>query len=610
MLRARRANPVFRAGRHPLGVVSDYQEFKDGEIIAGTRYRVVRLVGVGGMGSVYEVEHVELGKRFVLKALLRQLARRHDLVLRLRNEWRALGRLEHPNIVTVTDAGTSAGGVPFYVMERLDGETLASRMKKTRRFVIPEALAIVARILQGLAAAHRIGVVHRDIKPPNIFLVGAEQPKILDFGVAKIADDPGVVTARGVAIGTPRYMSPEQARGEAVDSRSDIYSTGLILFEMITGVNPFEDARDSKELLVAHLTRSAPRPSSLAKSVPEELDAVLGQMLAKDAQERPSDAREVAEVLIRLRERWHELTQRDDGKESVSIMPLVSGSPNENDTTRPDGVASRGRGFEHSSAGRIAWTRDSGADRPTGSVAEPSRFEPTAATVRSLTGASGSLAPEQPSSVSSNGSSDTGRASSESLRTEMLIATPVPPTRTRAPITPSETPSSRKLSGTFNPSEDIIPDFRSRGRWVPWVGAGVLAAGVLAFVLVDLRQEPSESAQARKSESLAKTAALPPPPSAEAAPRWVAERSALQPAPSAEPQAVQDESPAPVDSSRPTRAERRKVKAARTPQSKAQAAARAPSAARGAEAQAGASNPGASSASPAAKRGPLPASGL
>ena len=134
------------------------------------RYRVARLIGAGGMGRVYEVEHIELGKRFVLKALLRELSRRDDLVARIRNEWRALARLEHPNIVNVTDAGTSDNGVPFYVMERLEGETLAALLHRQRRLLPQHALAIAAGILEGLHAAHQIGVVHRDVKPPNIFL--------------------------------------------------------------------------------------------------------------------------------------------------------------------------------------------------------------------------------------------------------------------------------------------------------------------------------------------------------------------------------------------------------------------------------------------------------
>src|SRR5262249_50767594 len=150
------------------GRMSAQREFSDGELVPGTRYRVVSLIGAGGMGSVYEVEHVELGKRFVLKALLRSLTNRDDLVHRLRNEWRALGKLEHPNIGGVTDAGVTTTGLPYFVMERLQGETLGSRLRRDRRVPMPEALSIAADILEGLSAAHRIGIVHRDVKPPNV----------------------------------------------------------------------------------------------------------------------------------------------------------------------------------------------------------------------------------------------------------------------------------------------------------------------------------------------------------------------------------------------------------------------------------------------------------
>ncbi len=188
--------------------MTEFREFQDGEVIAGTRYRVLSLIGVGGMGSVYEVEHIELGKRFVLKALLRELSRRDDLVQRLRNEWRALARLQHANIVNVTDAGTSANGVPFYVMERLDGDTLAAVLRQKRRLHVLEAVNIAASVLEALSAAHDIGVIHRDVKPANVFIVNGGGVKLLDFGIAKIADATSVVTARGLAVGTPRYMSP------------------------------------------------------------------------------------------------------------------------------------------------------------------------------------------------------------------------------------------------------------------------------------------------------------------------------------------------------------------------------------------------------------------
>jgi serine/threonine protein kinase len=330
---------VQRQAKRRLGaVVTQFREFEDGEIVPGTRYRVERLIGLGGMGSVYEVEHTELGKRFVLKALLRELARREDLVARLRNEWRALARLEHPNIVSVTDAGTSANGVPFYVMERLEGETLAARLRRAARLFVPDALQIAAAVLDGLSAAHEIGVIHRDVKPPNVFLVRGTLPKLLDFGVAKIADASGVITARGIAIGTPRYMSPEQARGDVLDGRSDIYATGLILFEMIAGRGPFDDTHDANELVLAHITREAPRLSSLTVVAPE-LDALVASMLEKDSRARPENARDLAVALRQLAGRYAISTTTDAPTPSA---PHRGGArPDSASPTRPDGVASR-----------------------------------------------------------------------------------------------------------------------------------------------------------------------------------------------------------------------------------------------------------------------------
>jgi|GEM_PF-769253 serine/threonine protein kinase len=325
-------------------ILTEFREFQDGEVIAGTRYRVIRLIGVGGMGSVYEVEHMELGKRFVLKALLRELVRREDLAARLRNEWRALARLQHANIVNVTDAGTSDGGVPFYVMERLDGDTLAAHLKQKRRLHVLEAVGIAASVLEALSAAHDIGIIHRDVKPANIFLVSGGGVKLLDFGVAKIADASSVVTARGLAVGTPRYMSPEQARGERVDGRSDVYASGLILFEMIAGVGPFDDARDANELLLAHLAREAPPLSSLVMGVSLELERILLSMLAKDIRARPTHARQIAQQLREFSTR-HQQTPATDAltvQAGYGAPTVVAGrpvsSPNHNHTTRPEGI--------------------------------------------------------------------------------------------------------------------------------------------------------------------------------------------------------------------------------------------------------------------------------
>ncbi|HTM44617.1 MAG TPA: serine/threonine-protein kinase [Polyangiaceae bacterium] len=277
------------------------QHFDEGQRIAGTKYRVVRLLGSGGMGSVYEVEHEELGKRFVLKTLLKELSSRDDLVQRLRNEWRALGRLEHPNIVRVSDAGVTEDQLPYFVMERLTGETLASRLATHRQLPLSEALSIGAAVLDALSVAHSIGVVHRDVKPPNIFITTQGVPKLLDFGIAKLLDASAeAITARGVAVGTPRYMSPEQAAGDLVDARADLYAVGLVLYEMISGRGPYS-AADANELFLAHLTQTAPPLSQYVPGIPIEIDALIAALLAKAPSERPTSAKVAADAMRAVR---------------------------------------------------------------------------------------------------------------------------------------------------------------------------------------------------------------------------------------------------------------------------------------------------------------------
>jgi eukaryotic-like serine/threonine-protein kinase len=274
------------------------REYEDGEIVPGTPYRVVCLLGAGGMGSVYEVEHVELGRRYVLKSLLRTLASRQDLIARMRNEWRALGKLQHPNIVDILNAGTTTGDVPYYVMERLDGETVRDRLQREGKLPVEEAACIARGTLFGLAAAHDIGIVHRDIKPANIFLTRDGAVKVLDFGVAQVRRSEGdqKITAQGLAIGTPRYMSPEQASGDTADARSDLYATGLLLFEMIAGEGPFDDLGDTSQQMLAHLHRP-PRPLSRLTDVPAELESIVKRALAKRPQDRPRSAEAMAAEL-------------------------------------------------------------------------------------------------------------------------------------------------------------------------------------------------------------------------------------------------------------------------------------------------------------------------
>jgi len=175
------------------------REYEDGEIVPGTAYRVVRLMGVGGMGSVYEVEQVEIGRRYVFKQLLKTLASREDLVLRMEKEWKALGALRHPNVVDVVYAGRTAHGTPYYVMELLVGETVRERLEREGKLSAGLAARVAQQTLLGLAAAHAVGVVHRDIKPANVFLTSDGAVKVLDFGIS-YSDGVRKITLEGHAI--------------------------------------------------------------------------------------------------------------------------------------------------------------------------------------------------------------------------------------------------------------------------------------------------------------------------------------------------------------------------------------------------------------------------
>lgn len=493
------------------------QEFKQGELIPGTRYRVLGLLGVGGMGSVYEVEHTELGKRFVLKALLSDLVRRDDLVTRLRNEQRALGRLEHPSIVAVTDAGVTAANTPYFVMERLEGETLGARMKRQRRLPVIDALAIGVGVLEGLAAAHEIGVVHRDIKPQNILLIGGIRPKILDFGVAKIADLGFAITARGVAVGTPRYMSPEQASGESVDGRSDLYAVGLVLFEALAGNGPFDDARDANEMLLAHLGREVPRLSARVRGISLELEQFVAALLAKEPNERPPTARSAAASLRQIAQAYGPASDPSArallGAATQPFgVPVVSRPPAP--TTHADGIAAR-HGQRASAATEAANTLAKGAAAVSDGTLIDDWGTQRAHDTQSASAATQAGTP----------SSDFGPT-----RTEVLSAVAVPmpsgteETKTAVPLTPND--GSRTLNPT--PARRAAP----RGLVVAVGAAALLLGGGGAYLTMSRAAGPAVSA------AVTPAAAVPAPAPTHAG------ASAL--APSAAPSVTDSRSAAPV----------------------------------------------------------------
>ena len=264
-------------------------------------YKIESKIGEGGMGVVYAAVHPLIGKRAAVKVLKAELCRSQFNVERFVDEARIVNRIGHPNIVDVFAFGLTPDGRSYFVMEWLKGETLRERIARAR-LDLPEVCEVVRPLARALEAAHEQGVIHRDLKPDNIFLVDvrgdAPLVKLLDFGIAKLTREEHRMerTATGAMVGTPLYIAPEQAKGYAIDHGVDIYALGGILFELLTGRTAFV-ADNAMEIVAKHLMEPPPRPSLFAH-VPPELDDLVVRMLAKDPAARPTLA-EVATVIER-----------------------------------------------------------------------------------------------------------------------------------------------------------------------------------------------------------------------------------------------------------------------------------------------------------------------
>jgi serine/threonine-protein kinase len=265
--------------------------------VLGDRYRILARLGTGGMGAVYRAEHLTLKRDVAVKVLLPEMGNKEEFVRRFQREAESASRLAHINIISVTDFGRTPDGLLFLVMEYLDGEALSALIRRGP-IALPRAVAIFGQILDGLGHAHAAGIVHRDLKPDNIMLVEREGRsdvvKLLDFGIAKVTDPEGhreALTQAGVIFGTPEYLSPEQALGEGVDARADLYAAGVILYEMLTGRRPFE-SDDKVKIISMHLSHPVPgiETLDLGFALPAPVTELVMQSLEKPREHRFSSA--------------------------------------------------------------------------------------------------------------------------------------------------------------------------------------------------------------------------------------------------------------------------------------------------------------------------------
>jgi serine/threonine-protein kinase len=277
----------------------------DGRPVLDGKYQLIRTVGEGAMGMVYVARHLRLGKHFALKLLRPDLMSSAEMTLRFEQEARAASAIGHPHIVEVTDLGQSPEGFLFLVMEMLTGHTLAEALEEGGRLGMARAVDITCQILDGLEAAHGHRVVHRDLKPENVFLCSRfdreDFVKVLDFGIARCFDDPKAMrlTQTGLVMGTPHYMAPEQARGLEADHRVDVYAAGVMLYEMITGEQPFVGS-NYNAVMMEVIKGDCPLPRELAPEIPGALEAAIIRAMAADPKRRYQSALEFRTALEAL----------------------------------------------------------------------------------------------------------------------------------------------------------------------------------------------------------------------------------------------------------------------------------------------------------------------
>ena len=270
--------------------------------VLGERYEIGGVLGRGGMAEVHRGRDLRLGREVAVKVLRQDLARDPSFQVRFRREAQAAASLNHPAIVAVYDTGedrTASGATPYIVMEYVEGDTLRDVLRREGPLPPERAMALAADICGALDFSHRNGIVHRDVKPGNVMITPQGTVKVMDFGIARaVSDSAATMTSTAAVIGTAQYLSPEQARGEGVDARSDVYSMGCMLYELVTGAPPFTG--DSPVSVAYQHVREDPRlPSSINPDIPAELDAILLKAMSKNPANRYQSAAEMRNDLLR-----------------------------------------------------------------------------------------------------------------------------------------------------------------------------------------------------------------------------------------------------------------------------------------------------------------------